>query len=67
MKWVLNVVGVLFVLAGGVWILQGVGLLPGSFMSGQIQWAFNGSVAAAMGIALLVFANRPRKKGPPSA
>ena len=67
MKWALNIVGVLLILAGGVWILQGVGILPGSFMSGQMQWAFNGSVAALIGIGLLVFANWPRKNAPPSA
>ncbi|HLB45433.1 MAG TPA: hypothetical protein VJL59_00275 [Anaerolineales bacterium] len=67
MKWVLNIAGVLLVLMGGVWILQGVGILPGSFMSGQIQWAFNGGVAALIGIGVLVFANRRRKNTPPSA
>jgi hypothetical protein len=67
MKWVLNIVGVLLILAGSVFILQGVGILPGSFMSGQIQWAFNGSMAALIGIELLVFANRRRKNIPPAA
>ena len=67
MKWILNVVGVMLILAGGVWILQGVGILPGSFMSGQMLWAFNGSVAALIGIGLVILANRPRKNAPPSA
>jgi hypothetical protein len=67
MKWVLNIVGVLLILAGSVFILQGVGILPGSFMSGQIQWAFNGSMAALIGIGLLALANRRRKNIPPAA
>src|SRR4051794_9940553 len=36
MRLVLLVVGVLLVLAGSVWALQGVGILPGSMMSGQM-------------------------------
>lgn len=65
MKWILTVVGVLLVLIGGVWVLQGIGVLPGSFMSGQIQWAYNGAIAAAIGIGTLLFAHWPRRKAPP--
>jgi hypothetical protein len=36
MKTALNVLGGILILVGIVWILQGVNLLPGSFMSGQI-------------------------------
>jgi len=31
-------------LMGMVWIFQGIGVLPGSFMTGQIVWAAIGSV-----------------------
>ena len=31
MKIALSIVGVLLVLAGGVWFLQGINILPGSF------------------------------------
>ena len=64
MKIVLNVVSVLVILAGGVWFLQGINILPGSIMSGQTQWVINGAVAVLVGIGLLVFANR-RKISPP--
>lgn len=64
MKIILYVLGALFILAGGVWFLQGVNILPGSFMTGQIQWAVYGALAIAAGIGLLVFASR-RKKSPP--
>jgi hypothetical protein len=37
-------------------------VLPGSFMTGQIQWAVYGGLAIAAGIALLFLANRLRKK-----
>ena len=65
MKWLQNIVGGLLILMGSVWFLQGVGILPGSFMSGQIQWAFYGTIAAGLGLGLLAFANRPRPKLPP--
>jgi hypothetical protein len=58
MKILLRVVSVLLVLTGVVWILQGVNVLPGSFMTGQITWAVRGAVAAAVGIALFFLAGR---------
>jgi LPXTG-motif cell wall-anchored protein len=64
MKVVLNIIGVLLVLAGGVWFLQGINVLPGSFMTGQMQWAIYGGIAVLAGIGLLVYANR-RKPSPP--
>jgi len=57
----LNIIGSLLVLSGGVWFLQGINLLPGSFMTGQIRWAIYGGVAVASGIALLLGAKRLRK------
>ena len=55
MRYVLLIVGGLMVLMGGVWLLQGVGILPGSFMTGQPFWAVMGAVFLAVG-ALLVLA-----------
>ncbi len=66
MKIVLNVVAVLLILAGGVWFLQGINILPGSIMSGQTQWVINGAIAVLVGISLLVFANR-RNISPPKS
>jgi len=60
----LSVVGILLILSGGIWILQGIGVLPGSLMSGQIQWAINGSIAVVIGVGLIVYANWPKKKPP---
>ncbi len=58
MKIALNVVAVLFILAGGVWFLQGINVLGGSVMSGETQWVVIGAVVVLVGIGLLVFANR---------
>jgi hypothetical protein len=60
MRIVLNILGVLCLLMGCVWFLQGINVLPGSFMTGQTKWAIYGGIAAAAGVVLLVAANRRR-------
>ena len=58
MRVILNTVGVILVIFGCIWFLQGINVLPGSFMTGQIRWAVYGGIAVAAGIALLLAANR---------
>ncbi len=58
MRWVLVIVGGLMVMMGGVWTLQGVGVLPGSFMTGQTFWAVAGLLTLAVGVALCYTATR---------
>jgi hypothetical protein len=65
MRIVLDIFGVLFILAGATWFLQGINILPGSFMTGQIQWAIYGAIAVVVGVGILLFANR-RKPSPPN-
>ena len=60
MRIALIVVGVLCLLVGCIWILQGINVLPGSFMSGHIQWSLYGGLVMIVGIALLVAASRRR-------
>jgi uncharacterized membrane protein HdeD (DUF308 family) len=60
MRIALNVAGVLCLLTGCVWILQGINILPGSFMTGQTKWAVYGAVLVVVGIGLLISANRRR-------
>ena len=55
-----NIIGVVLVLAGAVFFLQGVGVLLGSFMSKQTQWAVYGGIAFLAGAALLFYVNRRR-------
>jgi hypothetical protein len=57
-KYVLCVLAVLLILVGAIWILQGINVLPGSFMTGQIQWAYRGGIAVVVGVALFLFAWR---------
>ena len=61
MRITLNIIGSLLVLAGATWFLQGINVLPGSFMTGQIRWAVYGGIAVAAGIGLLLKANRSPK------
>ena len=60
MRILLNVIGVLCLLMGGVWILQGINILPGSFMTGQAKWAMYGAFLVIAGIGLLISAKRRR-------
>jgi hypothetical protein len=57
----LNIIGILLMLFGSIWFLQGINVLPGSFMTGQIRWAVYGGIAVIAGIAVLVSANRRRR------
>ena len=60
MKVALNIIGAVLILLGAVWILQGINVLPGSFMTGQIQWAVYGAIAVCIGGVMLFSARRQR-------
>jgi heme A synthase len=58
MRIALNVVASLCLLIGCVWFLQGINVIPGSFMTGQRKWAIIGGLLVLAAIALFSFANR---------
>jgi hypothetical protein len=58
MKIALNIVAGLMVIIGGIWFLQGINILPGSFMTGQMRWAIYGGLLLVAGIALLLINRR---------
>lgn len=60
MRILLDVSGVVCLLVGCIWILQGINILPGSFMTGQTKWAIYGGLLVVAGIGLLISANRRR-------
>ena len=60
MKNILKIFSALLVLVGVIWILQGVNILPGSFMTGDPQCAINGAITAVIGIALFWFSSRKK-------
>ncbi len=55
MRIVFVVLGVLILLAGGVWALQGGGFIPGSFMSNDPTWLWIGAITAVLGLGVLTF------------
>jgi uncharacterized membrane protein YidH (DUF202 family) len=58
MRITLIVVGALLMFFGAVWFFQGINVLPGSFMTGQTQWAVYGGIAFVVGIVVIYFARR---------
>jgi hypothetical protein len=60
---VLIVVGVVALLVGVVFGGQGLGLIPGSFMTGDRTWFYIGLVVAFVGVVLLLFGLRRSKSG----
>jgi len=61
MKWLLNIIGVILILVGIVWFLQGINILLGSFMSGDPLYSVLGILLVAVGMILLAFTNRRRR------
>ncbi len=60
MRWTLVIVGGLLILVGGVWMLQGAGVIGGSFMSGSSLWFVIGLICVLIGIAIAVHGARRR-------
>jgi hypothetical protein len=52
--------GIVLVVIGGIWILQGLNILPGSFMTGQRQWAYRGAGIAIVGLLMVRFTRSRR-------
>ncbi|GHG38788.1 MULTISPECIES: hypothetical protein [Amycolatopsis] len=59
-RWITLAAGVVLVLVGAVWVLQGIGVITGSFMTGQKLWFLIGLVAFLVGV-VLVAANLTRR------
>lgn len=66
MRTLVTIIGVLLIVFGAIWILQGINVLPGSFMTGDIHWAIYGAIAVIAGLVLIA-ASRKRKPRPPAA
>ena len=53
-----RIIGVVLVGIGAVWFGQGIGVIKGSFMTGEVLWAIIGAVAIFLGASILVGARR---------
>lgn len=63
MRFVLQIAGVALILAGGLWTLQGLGIVKwpaDSFMLADESWAVKGLIAVAIGAGLLWLGARRR-------
>jgi hypothetical protein len=60
MRITMKILGVLLLCVGSVFFLQGINVIPGSFMTGQTRWAVYGGLLLITGIGLLITANRRR-------
>jgi hypothetical protein len=56
------VLGLLAVVVGAVWTLQGLGQLGGSAMTGETVWAVVGPIVGAAGLALIALGLRTRSR-----
>jgi hypothetical protein len=63
--WLALALGLLAIVIGAVWTLQGLGQLGGSVMTGERLWAVVGPVVAVVGVGLVVLGLRTRGRRPP--
>jgi hypothetical protein len=57
------VLGIVALVVGGVWVGQGLNLIPGSFMTGNRMWFWIGLALVLLGLGLLLAGLR-RGSGP---
>ncbi|GIE33185.1 hypothetical protein Ait01nite_062300 [Actinoplanes italicus] len=61
--WLTMSLGLLALVIGGVWTLQGLDYLGDGLMSGQTFWAAAGGALIVAGLALIVVGMRRRSSG----
>jgi hypothetical protein len=54
-------VGVVLLVVGALWFLQGIDVVGGSGMSGKTLWAVVGPIVALVGVGLLVAGLRRKR------
>ena len=47
------IIGIVLIAIGVVWFFQGIGVLKGSFMTGEALWAVIGAIAIFLGGSLV--------------
>jgi hypothetical protein len=60
--WLPMVLGILAIVLGGLWTLQGLDILTDSKMSGKETWTIVGAALAAIGLILVVIGERVRSR-----
>jgi hypothetical protein len=62
MRWVWLVLGVVLVLTGATWTLQGLGVLGGSSMTDDTKWAVIGPIVAVGGAVVAWVGGRAKSR-----
>ena len=66
MRVISSLIGILMVLMGGVWIVQGLNLAWGSlsrsFMEGDQHWVFYGAIMLIVGVCQVVWSNTRQRE-----
>ncbi len=62
MRWLPLVAGIVLIGLGGVWIFQGIGVLNGSFMTGQSVWGWIGAACVLVGLPVLAHGWRKARR-----
>ena len=65
--WARGIIGLGLCVVGVIWLFQGIGVLQGSFMTGRSQYAVLGAVALVLGLGLLSWAARIKRRPAKSA
>ncbi|MET0282253.1 MAG: hypothetical protein ABW278_14175 [Steroidobacteraceae bacterium] len=60
MRILVRIIAMMLLTIGVIWMLQGFNILPGSFMTGQMQWAGFGALSVVVGGVLLWWSSRLR-------
>jgi hypothetical protein len=62
MKLIGNIVAIVVLVIGALWMLQGLNVIGGTGMSGQSQWLWTGIVLIVVALAGLWWINRGRSR-----
>lgn len=60
-NWLVSVAGVVLIIAGVIWSLQGFDVIGGSSMSGKSIWAIIGPIVAVIGLGMAFMGLRRRR------
>lgn len=64
LRTILIVLGSIALVAGAIFAGQGMGAIPGSFMTGDRTWLIVGLIMAFLGVALILFGTNRSKPRP---
>jgi hypothetical protein len=56
-----TIAGIILVLLGALWVLQGANIVGGSVMSGKSAWLYVGIVLVIFGLMALIWTYRRRR------